>query len=113
MIVGCPVCPNREDSERTTQINEILVQQHTKFRKRLYTFIVLFSLFQGTLLYAYRWITTQTERHSREICYQLTNSAEVVYLDDKCYLPNVEGGLDFVVDLGQLGYERTRIRLLD
>ena len=100
MIVGCPVCPNRKESEKTAQINQILVQQHSKFRKRLYTFIVLFSLFQ-------------TERHSREICYQLTNSAEVVYFDDKCYLPNVEGGLDFVVDLSQLGYERTRIRLLD
>ena len=113
MIVGCPVCPNRKESERTAQINQILIEQHSKFRKRFYAFIVLASLFQGTLFYAYRWITTQTERHSREICYQLTNSAEVVYLDDKCYLPNVDGSLDFIVDLSQLGYERTKIRLLD
>ncbi len=113
MIVGCPVCPNRKEADRTAEINQLLIEQHKKFKKRILAFVVLFSLFEVGALYSYRWVTTQTERHSREICYQLTNSDKVVYYDDKCYLPNIEGNLDFVVDLGQLGYERMRIRLLD
>jgi len=113
VIVGCPVCPNRKETDRTTEINQILVDQYKRFRKKVFIFAILLPMFQTAFLYYYQWLRAETERHSKEICYQLTNSDKVVYYDDKCYLPNIEGNLDFVVDLGQLGYERMRIRLLD
>ena len=113
VIVGCPVCPNRKETERTTEINQILVDQHKRFRKKVFIFAILLPMFQAAFLYSYQWLRAETERHSKEICYQLTNSDKVVYYDDKCYLPDIAGDLSFIVDLSKLGYERTRIRLLD
>ncbi len=48
------------------------------------------------------WIDKRIEHHSKQICYNLTGSPEVVYVNNKCYLPNDAGNLDFVVNLNEI-----------
>jgi hypothetical protein len=109
MIVGCPVCPNKKEADRTTQINSFLIRRC----RRNTALAILLLISQACGFFLYHWISNKTEYYSKRICYHITNSKEVVYFDDKCYLPNIEGNLDFIVDLSELGYERMRIRLLD
>jgi len=109
MIVGCPVCPNKKEADEVAHINSFLIRRH----RRVVVLMISLLMLQFCGFFTYWWLAGKTERHSKMICHQITNSREVVYFDDKCYLPNIEGNLDFIVDLDKLGREKIRIRLLD
>jgi len=98
MSVGCPDCCNKELADEAC---EEVKKLSKKYRKHV-VLAILFLILE-TLVFVGVWkLEKATETHSRQICFNLTGSPDAVYVNDKCYLPNEHGDLQFITDLSKI-----------
>ena len=75
---------------------------HKRAKTRAILFGVLFFVLESVLFGGIMWLETESDRRGLRACREVVEVESTVYFEGKCYLPESDGNLSFLVDLDEL-----------
>ena len=102
MTEGCPACPDRERADKAELAVIDLRTQHRRAKIRAILFGVLFFVLESALFGGILWLEKESDYRGQLVCRELVEVERTIYFKGKCYLPEDDGNLSFLVDLDKL-----------